>query len=245
MNFQDQIKHFFRSNPLLSYLIIGDFVLILIFGGRFFEALFNAYLVYFGGTIFKYYIDRQRMLNVLIGGAVFGAVLTILVVHHYPILFYFKSALTAGSIALFVAAATYVPNMEVMLFFLGRVKLKWIAFAFVALDLINIHYSYPYIGPGDIAGAAFGFLLIYFGRNRSYVRTPNFLKWFMRPRGPYYKKPKTKANPARHETDEEYNARKKREQDEVDAILEKIKQKGYDSLTASEKQKLFDRSKNG
>lgn len=50
---------------------------------------------------------------------------------------------------------------------------------------------------------------------------------------------KTSANTHR-ETDWEYNARKKQEQDEVDRILDKIRKSGYDSLTADEKQKLFD-----
>lgn len=50
---------------------------------------------------------------------------------------------------------------------------------------------------------------------------------------------KTSAN-TRRETDWEYNARKKQEQDEVDRILDKIRKSGYDSLTADEKQKLFD-----
>lgn len=45
------------------------------------------------------------------------------------------------------------------------------------------------------------------------------------------------------ETDWEYNARKKREEEEIDHIIDKIKKSGYDSLTAEEKQKLFDKSK--
>lgn len=44
------------------------------------------------------------------------------------------------------------------------------------------------------------------------------------------------------ETDWEYNARKKANQEEVDRILDKIRKSGYDSLTKEEKQKLFDQS---
>ena len=43
----------------------------------------------------------------------------------------------------------------------------------------------------------------------------------------------------RRETDWEYNARKKKEQDEVDHILDKIRKSGYDSLSEEEKKKLF------
>ncbi|MBO4825625.1 MAG: rhomboid family intramembrane serine protease [Prevotella sp.] len=44
------------------------------------------------------------------------------------------------------------------------------------------------------------------------------------------------------ETDWEYNARKKAEQEEIDRILDKIRRSGYDSLSAEEKRKLFDNS---
>jgi hypothetical protein len=42
--------------------------------------------------------------------------------------------------------------------------------------------------------------------------------------------------------DMEYNARKKARQDEIDAILDKIRKSGYDSLTKEEKKRLFDAS---
>lgn len=48
---------------------------------------------------------------------------------------------------------------------------------------------------------------------------------------------------AHRETDWEYNQRRQREQAEIDAILDKIRRSGYDSLTREEKQKLFDFSK--
>jgi excinuclease UvrABC ATPase subunit len=44
--------------------------------------------------------------------------------------------------------------------------------------------------------------------------------------------------------DMEYNARKKANQEEIDAILDKIRKSGYDSLTKEEKKKLFDASNN-
>ena len=47
---------------------------------------------------------------------------------------------------------------------------------------------------------------------------------------------------ATREDDMEYNARKKARQDEIDAILDKIRKSGYDSLTKEEKKRLFDAS---
>ena len=45
---------------------------------------------------------------------------------------------------------------------------------------------------------------------------------------------------AQPETDWEYNARKQREQEEIDKILDKIRKSGYDSLTKDEKLRLFE-----
>ena len=46
----------------------------------------------------------------------------------------------------------------------------------------------------------------------------------------------------RAETDMEYNARKKQNQEVIDRILDKIRKSGYDSLTKEEKQTLFEAS---
>lgn len=48
---------------------------------------------------------------------------------------------------------------------------------------------------------------------------------------------------ATRQDDMEYNARKQQRQQEVDAILDKIRKSGYDSLTKEEKQRLFEASR--
>ena len=40
-----------------------------------------------------------------------------------------------------------------------------------------------------------------------------------------------------------YNARKNKEQEEIDHILDKIRKSGYDSLSEKEKRKLFENGK--
>ena len=55
--------------------------------------------------------------------------------------------------------------------------------------------------------------------------------------------PESPREETRAESDWDYNAHRKAEQDEVDRILDKIRKSGYDSLTREEKQRLFDQSK--
>ena len=45
------------------------------------------------------------------------------------------------------------------------------------------------------------------------------------------------------EDDMEYNRQKQQRQAEVDAILDKIRKSGYDSLTKEEKKRLFEASR--
>jgi hypothetical protein len=47
----------------------------------------------------------------------------------------------------------------------------------------------------------------------------------------------------RAESDMDYNARKKQNQEVIDRILDKIRKSGYDSLTKEEKQTLFEASR--
>lgn len=46
-----------------------------------------------------------------------------------------------------------------------------------------------------------------------------------------------------HQSDYDYNARKKANEDRIDEILDKIKASGYQSLTEEEKKELFDRTR--
>ena len=62
------------------------------------------------------------------------------------------------------------------------------------------------------------------------------------PRKMKIKKMNISQNP-RRESDMDYNARKHKEMEEIDHILDKIKQSGYSALSDAEKKKLFDASK--
>jgi membrane associated rhomboid family serine protease len=131
------------------------------------------------------------------------------------------------------------------------IKAKWLIVGYVAIELFS-----AMTGPGDgvahmahLGGMLFGFLLI-----RHWQQHPGSSQRFGRSRGmEFFDNMKRKfeerqrsSRPApdpRRETDEEFNARKRRNQEEIDAILDKIRKSGYDSLTKEEKQKLFEQSR--
>jgi phage shock protein A len=103
-----------------------------------------------------------------------------------------------------------------------------------------------------LGGMLFGFLLIRYwqkhpGSSQSFGRSKGmeFFESMKRRFDERQQKSNMHAEPTgRRETDAEYNARKRQNQEEIDAILDKIRRSGYDSLTKEEKQKLFDQSRN-
>lgn len=136
------------------------------------------------------------------------------------------------------------------------IKAKWLIAGYIAIELFS-----AMSGPGDgvahmahLGGMLFGFLLIRYWRNhpdssQRFGRSQGqeFFDNMMRKFNERQQKSRMKAEHThqQRETDEEYNARKRKNQEEIDAILDKIRKSGYDSLTKEEKQKLFDQSRKG
>ena len=132
------------------------------------------------------------------------------------------------------------------------IKAKWLIVGYIAIELFS-----AMSGPGDgvahmahLGGMLFGFLLIRYWRNH-----PDSSQRFGRSYGQeFFDNMRRKYEERQHhmhaeetntkrETDEEYNMRQRQNQEEIDAILDKIRKSGYDSLTKEEKQKLFDQKR--
>ena len=136
------------------------------------------------------------------------------------------------------------------------IKAKWFVVGYAAIELF-MAFSTRGDGVAHLAhlgGMVFGFFLIrYWRRNPGLgynsLGGQQFFDslrsaWERRTHKPAgtYGRSSGRAD-ARRETDWDYNARRKERQAEVDAILDKIRRSGYDSLTAEEKRKLFDYSR--
>ena len=138
------------------------------------------------------------------------------------------------------------------------IKAKWLIVGYIAIELFS-----AMTGPGDgiahmahLGGMLFGFLLIrywrkhpggsqHFGRSYGQEFFDNMKrKYDERQRNQRMHAEQTRWEETRRETDEEYNERQRKNQEEIDAILDKIRKSGYDSLTKEEKQKLFEQKRN-
>jgi membrane associated rhomboid family serine protease len=128
------------------------------------------------------------------------------------------------------------------------IKAKWFVLFYAGLELF-LAFSSSGDGVAHVAhlgGMLFGYLMIRYwkkhpGNDYSYSRGHQFFD-NMHSKWEDYSHRKDDKDDVNSESDWDYNARKQREQEEIDRILDKIRRSGYESLTKEEKQKLFDQS---
>ena len=210
---------------------------------QFGHLFFNMLMLYYGGKIFLQYFSEKQLLFTYIFGGLFGALFFILAFNAFPVFEDMKGhAFALGSsasvLSILIAAATYRPDYTLNLFLLGQVKMKWVAIVFVVIDFLSITKGNSGGHIAHLGGALWGFLYafmlksdfdiykIFKKKAKIRVKTVNSENYHRRPK-----------------TDEQYNAERAQEQEDVDRILEKIAKNGYSSLSDKEKEFLFRQSK--
>ncbi len=213
---------------------------------RFWQLFFNVWMLWFGGTIFVRSLSQKQFAWTYGLGGLAGAAFFLAAYYVFP---GFEAArkesillgAAAPVMAVLVAAAAYAPDYELRLFLFGRLKFKWVALAFVGVDLLSMMETPDYL-IAHLGGAVFG--LIYGIVLRMLAK-----KGTKRPKK--QRKPKVEYTPYEEihdepevpRSDEEYKRKKAETERDIDAILDKIAQSGYGSLTAEEKEFLFKNSR--
>ena len=150
--------------------------------------------------------------------------------------------------AILLAFGMIFPNERLFIIpFPFPIKAKWLVLGYIAIELFS-----ALSGPGDgvahtahLGGMLFGYIMIRYWKNH-----PGSGSGFGRSRGQEFfdnmKRRFDERQHARHQEKprhtEERPKAKRKNQEEIDAILDKIRKSGYDSLTKEEKKKLFDQS---
>ena len=164
----------------------------------------------------------------------------------------------SGSIyAVILAFGMIFPNERLFIIpFPFPIKAKWFVMFYIGIELFTaITSSSDGIAHmAHLGGALFGYLIISYwnrhpGSSFDRGRGEQFFENLKRNFEQRHQQSGRPNNPNMHaergsskEDDMNYNARKKQNQEEIDAILDKIRKSGYDSLTKEEKKKLFDAS---
>lgn len=210
---------------------------------------FNMLWLWAFGRLFLIFFSSRHFRGVYFLGGLCGGLLYILSYNIFP---YFSEAVysammvgaSASILAITVAVAVREPEYQVNLMFIGRIRLKYVALIMVIADIMlivsqNAGGHIAHLG-GALAGWWFAAALAKGHDVTAWIN--ECINWLTEgwahltaPR-----KPKMEVHYGKHQKDYDFNARKKAQSDEIDRILDKLKQSGYDSLTAEEKKRLFD-----
>lgn len=216
----------------------------------FFHVLFNLLWLYWFGKIIMEFLGSNRLLSLYVLGGIAGGLFYMLI---YNILPFFASQVdyakmlgaSAGVFAVVVAAATLYPNYTFFLFLIGPVKIKYIALFYVIVSFAETTGSNAGGNLAHLGGALLGFLFIRqlqkgTDLGKPVIHTLDYIQSFFvskpKIKVTYSRKPSAKAAP---KTAHKPNSN----QEEIDLILDKISESGYESLSKEEKQKLFNASK--
>ncbi len=226
--------------------------------GSFLHLLFNMLWLFWFGQIFISYLNDKQLLAIYLMGGIIGAFLHFGVNVLLPL--EYRAGIVGASasvMAVAFAISFYQPDYPMRLLFIGEVKLKYIAYFALFLDIVGALQNIKggIAGSDGVAhiahmgGALYGILFAYQIKKGKDItrRFNNFLNNFFSWTDRTFNSSKTKRKATRvkfenfstPKSDWEYNEQKAEKQEELDRILDKISAGGYESLTKEEKDFLF------
>lgn len=192
---------------------------------------FNMLLFFFTAQTYYQIIGEKTLLYVYVMSGLSGGLLLVLLGILFPKAFAGSILIGASAsvLGVIMVLAIYAPNLPVSLWGVFQMRYKHFAIMMFVLSTIidlaiNTGGKIAHVG-----GAAFGLIYGYnLKRGRDLF---NFA---------FFERKKTKLKVVSYQTiDDAYNTKKVNEEEELNALLDKISKSGYDSLTKKEKETLF------
>ncbi|MFM2395311.1 MAG: hypothetical protein RLZZ546_3294, partial [Bacteroidota bacterium] len=213
----------------------------------------NMMSFYLFGRITGDLLGDRKILPLYLFGGIISAI-TFMIAAHFIYKDQAASAIGASGaiMAIAVTAAMIAPDYIVRLILLGDVKIKYIVFAFIFFDLIASQGMVNTGGAyGHLGGALAGFMYIYLYKKGINLLKPieYIINLFTRDRKEIYNERRAKMR-VEYRNDARSNAANKgssslslSHQEQLDLILDKIRESGYEKLTSKEKEFLKEASK--
>jgi len=213
--------------------------------------LFNMLALYWFGKLFTEYLGSDKLISLYVLGGITGAMIYLAAYNLIPNPPDFIKHSSGGGMvgasgaifAVMVGAATLLPDYTFLLLFLGPVRIKYIAGFYILLSFMGTTGSNAGGNLAHLGGALMGF--IYVKQLQAGVNWGGWitavLDWIKN-----LFKPQAKVKVTYRKTESKakgMGAASKASQEEIDAILDKISDRGYESLSKDEKEKLFNASK--
>lgn len=208
----------------------------------FLHILLNLIALFYIGHLFQQYFTPKQLLSFYLLGTVFGGIVFITSYNFFPALQKVSDnsillGASAGISAIFIGIATYMPNYELKFPLIGFVKLWVLACIWVAIDIIQIPAGNAGGHLAHLGGALFGFFYVRSASNKELSIFNPLEKFFTK------KEKKLKTVYKSKNSTFKKGSEKSTNQQEIDAILDKISKSGYDTLSKSEKEFLFKQGK--
>ena len=194
------------------------------------------WLLWFGGILLQRLADRQ-LAWLYLGGGLCGGLLYMACHPLFPSFYGGPSLLLGASasvLAMMSAAALLMPDYTLHLFFLGDVKLKWMAVAMIVLAFLGLGGGNTGGEIAHIGGVAYGLMAALFLKRKK--RQPRRRE--PRRRNPFRKMRSAADVPAHNAVE-----REKSDSRRLDELLDKIHTSGFNSLTRAERTELEELSR--
>lgn len=210
--------------------------------GGAFHLIFNMLWLWWLGRHVEESMGPRSFLVIYFGAGLGGALFDVLAA---PLLGFTPVIGASGAVyGIMVAFAMLYPTMPIMLILLPPIQARYLVAGLIALDLLLLGSSDGTARIVHLAGAGVGYLLM-----KAHRQGQNLDRWILpivqfwyRIKELYTKQKSRPRNKNMHSVSD-VEIVDETEQSELDEILEKISEKGYDGLTEEEKKKLFELSK--
>lgn len=215
----------------------------------FFGFLFNCIALYWFGFLIQDFLGNRKLINVYFLGYLIAGVFYVI---GYALIGFSKTTFTLPSLvtgataavyAVMFATVTLIPDYELFLFRMVSLKIKYLAVGLLVFSFLS-----PSAGLLNLSGAFLGYIYIKLLRTGVDLGSPieAVQDWFSQLANYKSKKAPFKAKKFSHSAvgskggvhtleEKDYAS----EQEEVDALLDKISVSGYKSLTLEEKERLY------
>ena len=197
---------------------------------------FNMMVLHFSSMLFLTFFNARQYLGLYLMSVLFSGVA--FVMGYYFL--HLSSTLVGASgaiMAILVATTTYRPVMTVRLLFFGNVKLWHITAVILVLDFMQFRIENTGGHIAHLAGAFFGFIFIKLLQNGIDLSRIINIPIQKSRRTPFKKVHKNYSKSTLKQSSR--IVVKDKTQQQIDEILDKISQSGYDCLTQEEKEFLF------
>lgn len=220
----DMVTFFGGLWPVLSpYFHFWQPLTYMFLHGGFTHLFFNMFSLWMFGRVIEMNMGEKRFLGYYLACGL-GAALCQIVWQ----LFTSEVVPTVGAsgacYGILLAFGMFYPNERIMLMFPPiPMKAKYFVAGYAAIEVFSAFNTNSNIAHfAHLGGMLFGWLLITYWRRAA-------------------QRPRRKQNKFEnwHTADYDYNAEKRRRQERVDELLDKVRTSGYDGLTESEKRELF------